>query len=130
MRISDFLRIPYVPHGRDANGCDCWGLVRLVRQALRGDDLAAHATVDPDDKPAMTAATHDVLSGGFEQVGPQAGAIACVWRADFCIHVGIVLEAERRLVVLETTPHGGPRWLRIEDFETRYRRVTYHDRDL
>jgi len=130
MKIVDYLRIPYVAQGRDKDGCDCWGLVRMVRHALRGDDLSSHSEVDPDDKPAMTAATLDVLSGGFEEVDPHSGAIACVWRSGFCVHVGIVIEAEGRLVVLETTSRGGPRWLRIGDFEKRYRLVTYHDRDL
>ena len=28
--LSKYLIVPFVPHGRDMNGCDCWGLVRLI----------------------------------------------------------------------------------------------------
>jgi len=33
MDVSDLVGIPYKPHGRDENGIDCFGLIRLI--ALR-----------------------------------------------------------------------------------------------
>ena len=47
-------------HGRDLAGCDCWGLVRLVRHALRGDLLPSYGAIDPQDKPALTGAAGEV----------------------------------------------------------------------
>lgn len=128
--ISDWLRIPYRPYGRGPDGCDCWGLVRIVRKALRGDALPSYSGVDPDDKPALTAAARDVIAAGWCEVAPRVGAIASVWRGELCLHVGIVIEAEKRLAVLETNRATGPRWQRIHDFEARHLRVSYHDRDL
>lgn len=128
--IADWLKIPYVKHGRDVTGCDCYGLVRLVRSALRGDHLAPHAGVDPADKFAMTAIAASTIAGGWPVVSPRPGAIAAVWRGDLCVHVAIVIKAEGRLAVLETNSRTGVRWLRLHDFEARYPRVTYHDQDL
>lgn len=128
--INAWLRIPYRDYGRGEDGSDCWGLVRIVRRALRGDLLPAYGAVDPDDKAAMTAVAGQVIGAGFAEVAPQVGALAAVWRGPLCLHVGIVIEAEGRLAVLETNRATGPRWLRIKDFESRYPRVTYHDRSL
>lgn len=128
--LDDWLRIPYVAHGRDAAGCDCWGLARLARHALRGDWLPEYGAVDPADKAEMTRVAGQVVGGGFRECDPRPGALAAVWRGAMCLHVGIVIEADGRLAVLETNRSTGPRWLRIRDFEARYPRVTYHDSDL
>lgn len=129
--INDWLCIPYRDYGRDWTGCDCWGLVRMVRHALRGDLLASHGAIDPGDKPALTKAAGDVLGvGGFQlrQV-PQAGALATVWRGPLCLHVGIVVEVEGRLAVLETGRRIGVRWLRLADFCRVHRDVRFYDND-
>lgn len=128
--INDWLRIPYRDHGRDWAGCDCWGLVRMVRFALRGDFLPSYGGIDPQDKPALTAAAGEVMSlDGFRECEPRLGAIAAVWRGALCLHVGIVVEVEGRLAVLETGRRIGARWLRLADFGQVYRDVRFYDND-
>lgn len=34
--LEDFIGLPFRDHGRDRDGCDCWGGVRLVLRELRG----------------------------------------------------------------------------------------------
>jgi hypothetical protein len=129
--INDWLRIPYRDHGRDWSGCDCWGLVRMVRHALRGDLLASYGSIDPNDKTALTDAAGYVLDGGGFQLRqePGVGALATVWRGALCLHVGIVVEVEGRLAVLETGRRIGVRWLRLADFRQVYRDVRFYDND-
>lgn len=127
--IHQWLAVPYKPHGRDMDGCDCWGLVRLVRQQLRGDLLASYGSIAPDSKHALTVAAFNVLRcGAFERtIKPQAGALATVWRGALCIHIGIVIAADGRLAVLETNERSAPRWMRVADFERLYSDVRYYD---
>lgn len=128
--INDWLRIPYRDHGRDWTGCDCWGLVRMVRFALRGDFLPSYGGIDPQDKPALTAAAGEVMSlDGFRECEPRLGAIATVWRGALCLHVGIVVDVEGRLAVLETGRRIGVRWLRLGDFARSYQEVRFYDND-
>ena len=127
--INDWLRIPYVDHGRDWTGCDCWGLVRMVRHALRGDLMPSYGAIDPQDKPALTDAAGKVMGEGFRPCEPRLGAIATVWRGALCLHVGIVVEVDGRLAVLETGRRIGVRWLRLADFRQVYRDVRFYDND-
>lgn len=124
--LHDWLAIPYRAHGRDAAGVDCWGMVRMVRAELRGDLLPAYADIPPDDKYGMTGAAHATL-GAMHRCQPRAGAIATAWRGHLCLHVGIVIEADGRLAVLDTTSRTGARWQRLVDFARPYHAVTYHD---
>ena len=124
--INDWLRIPYRDHGRDWTGCDCWGLVRMVRFALRGDFLPSYGGIDPQDKPALTAAAGEVMSlDGFRECEPRLGAIAAVWRGALCLHVGVVVESEGRLKVLDTNP-GGACLRTTGEFEAAHPRVVYY----
>lgn len=127
--INDWLKIPYKPHGRDSAGCDCWGLVRVVREDLRGDKLASYGSIAPDSKHALTVAAYNVAKAGkFASVlVPQPGAIATVWRGLLCVHVGIVVDAEGRMAVLETTQKHGTRWMMLNDFQRAYLDVRFYD---
>ncbi len=60
--LNDFLKVPYVDHGRDLDGLDCYGQVFLARSLLfhrpLGDD---YQHIHPDDKVAMTSAYFECL---------------------------------------------------------------------
>ncbi|MGO3868924.1 MAG: hypothetical protein ACTJH7_02505 [Alcaligenes sp.] len=129
MTIDDFLRTRYVPFGRKPPELDCWGLVRLARASLFGRAmLPSYSETDPDDKAGLTKAASEVrVQGGFVEVQPRPGAIATGWRARLCVHVGIVVEADGRLWVLETDAGTGPTLTKINAFEARYTRVIFYD---
>ncbi len=39
MNFSKYVNIPYKYKGRDFNGCDCWGLVKLIFKKEKGITL-------------------------------------------------------------------------------------------
>lgn len=129
MTIDDLLQTRYAKFGRGPDDVDCWGMVRLARVELFGLDwLPSHAQVDPADKAGLTQAASQVREqGGFAEVAPRPGAIATAWRASLCVHVGIVVESDGRLWILETDEGAGPTLTRINKFQTRYTRVVFYD---
>jgi hypothetical protein len=126
-----WLSIPYVDYGRDLSGLDCWGLVRLVRQEIRGELLASFGAVMPDNKALLTKilgpffASQKIDKIPLSDIRP--GSIASVWRGRLCLHFGIVIEVDGRLAVLETNKDTGPRWMRVADFNRTYLNVIYYD---
>lgn len=128
--IDDWLRIPYVPFGRDVTGCDCWGLVRIIRKAIRGDELPIFAGVDPKSKRALTFAANRFFDSGFQESRRiRPGSIVCVWRGRICTHAAIVAEIGGRLAVIDTDEGRGVRWRWLPDFEHEHIKVTFHDSD-
>lgn len=127
--IHEWLKIPYKAYGRDATGCDCWGLVRIARHAIRGDLLPSFGAIDPDNKAELTnAAFRVIVQSGFKsQKEIKPGAIVTVWRGAICFHVAIVVEADGRFAVLETGSKSGARWFRMSDFERLYADVRIYD---
>lgn len=39
MWCNDYISIPFLEHGRDRKGCDCWGLARVIYDELLGIKL-------------------------------------------------------------------------------------------
>lgn len=127
---QSWVNIPYVDFGRTESGADCWGLVRIARKDLRGDDLDEYPKIDPQDKIALTkAANVEIKNKKFSPCQPKTGAIATVWRNTFCLHVGIVVDVDSRLMVLDTSSKVGARLRTISDFERKYSKVVYFDND-
>jgi cell wall-associated NlpC family hydrolase len=127
--IEKYLSTKYVKGGRGPVEMDCWGLVRTARADIFGRELLpAFDGISPDDKKCLTEACDEVrLDGGFIPVEARAGAIATAWTARLCVHVGLVVNADGRMWVLETDEQTGPCLTPIQSFESRYTRVVYYD---
>ncbi len=86
--LNNLMMAPYVDHGRDLSGLDCWGFVRLVRHYHHNlPMLASFGSVSPDDKSGMTKG-YDQVVAGFCQTKPINGAIACHFVGEILVHVG------------------------------------------
>ena len=56
--VAGYIGIPFRPHGRDRDGCDCWGLLRLVLAEQFDTQIPAFhgMTWQPgDDRRALAA---------------------------------------------------------------------------
>ena len=129
MTLNDLLKTRYVRGGRGPVDVDCWGLARMARVGLFGRDLLpAFPDTAPADKRGLTEACLSVKEeGGFQEVAALPGAIATAWTGRLCVHVGIVVEADGRIWILETDESTGPVLTRPAVFERRFARVIYYD---
>lgn len=127
--IGQFLKTRYVRGGRGPVEYDCWGLVRSARCALFGrQELPALVDATPGNLRAITRAHGDVSAlHGFQVVPPRLGTIATAWMASLCVHVGLVVEADGRMLILETDEPTGPCLTSINRFQARYTRVLFYD---
>jgi len=126
--IDRYLQTRYTDGGRGPDTFDCWGLVRHARHTMFGKSLLpSYDNIHPSDKPSLTAACAEVRGTAFREVTAAPGAIAAAWIGKLCMHVGLVVEADGMLWVLETNKKTGPVITRLRRFESRYTKVIYHD---
>jgi len=119
------MRAPYREGARGPMAFDCWGLVIDARHRLFGLPLLPSlGAVGKNKLRENTAAYHD-LRLGMEACDPEPGAIAAVLRGLLCLHVGVVVESEGRLKVLDTNP-GGACLRTTGQFEAAYPMVVYY----
>ncbi len=125
MTLNELMNVPYCDHGRDGNGLDCWGFVRLVRHHHHNlPMLASFGTVSPDDKSGMTDGYDQVVTG-FCKTEPIDGAIACHFIGETLVHVGVVINENGLKVAHTGRKLRKPRLVRLSEFErmaliTRY----------
>lgn len=125
--ISKYLKTTYERRARGPDKHDCWSIVRSVRHEVFGKSLLpSFGAICPQDKKGLTDACVEVRQD-FNQVPARAGAIATAWRASLCVHVGICVEVDGRLWVLETDEPAGPALVPVKTFESRYTKVIYYD---
>lgn len=126
--IDKWQKIPYKDYGRDESGADCWGLVRIIRKELRGDDLSPLLSLSPKEKSEKHAAYIDLTGNGFPESNPKSGAVVFVFFGRMCIHAGIIVPIENRLCVVDTTSKTGVKYEPLESYCNRYK-VRIHDTD-
>lgn len=96
MNWSDrFIGIPYIDHGRAAEGCDCWGLACVIYQEELGISLPEYLGYASTDELGEIAA---LVAGATTSPLwlPVSGAavafdIAVFRRGRFSSHIGIVI---------------------------------------
>lgn len=127
--IDQYLKTRYKRGGRGPVDYDCYGLLRDARtQLFECPLLPLLSSAPPGALRAITRA-HSVVCSmhGFREVAAQPGAIAEGWVASLCVHVGLVVEVDGRMLILETDDPGGPRLTQINRFQTRFTRVLFFD---
>lgn len=130
MPLDLYLGSRYVKGARGPDAFDCWGMTAAARAELFPDraPLPALSDVCHSDVRAITRAAESVpLQFRLRECQAAPGAIASAWRASLCVHVGLVIEADGRLVVLETDRPKGPCLTSLRTFTTRFSRVLFYD---
>jgi cell wall-associated NlpC family hydrolase len=100
----DFVGIPFAEHGRDLDGCDCWGLVRLVQSAIYGRRLPCLAQgYESTTDAAAIAGLYDCEREHWHEVrgGGEAGDVVVLRIAGSPSHVGVVVAPFVMLHVLK-----------------------------
>jgi len=92
--VKKYIGIPFASNGRTTDGCDCYGLVRLVLRNEYGVDLPL---LSDDYTDALNAAETARLFAenlpvlaGEKTAGPQEGAVAVITEHGRPAHIGIV----------------------------------------
>lgn len=101
-----YLGITWQELGRARDGCDCWGLVRLVLAEQLGVSLPSYERYDHAARETMAA----VSAAGEAQCGrrvteraPRAGDVWLCRMPDGTPHAGVVVEGGAAPAVLHIT---------------------------
>lgn len=123
MDIAQYVGIPFVDRGRGHEGCDCWGLVKLVLAEQFGIDAKDYGTsCNETEACARTMAEEARASQWLKVAQPVAGDVILLRQQGLACHVGLVVGPGQ---MLHTEKHRGavvenfmrPHWRsRIEGF--------------
>jgi len=90
-----------------------------------GSLLPSFGTIRPTMCVEFTRHCNEVCDV-LQKCGPEPGALVGIFRGKVCTHVGIVVEIDGLLGVLDTTSKTNSRWMSIPDFDRRYLKVIYY----
>lgn len=106
--IAGFVGIPFRDGGRSAEGCDCWGLVRLVHAAA-GVALPSYGEIGAGELAAIGRTMAAAMAGNREGEPwlpvtdrPRRALDVAVMRSmraagRMPVHVGVMIDARRLL---------------------------------
>lgn len=103
MWYNKYIGLPYKDGGRDTNGLDCWGLVRLVYKQEYNIDLPSfvesYSTAKDSDKVHELIARH---KESWEKLGaPEEGSVVLLRILGSETHVGVYLGGNQFLHIRE-----------------------------
>jgi cell wall-associated NlpC family hydrolase len=94
-----YIGIAFKDHGRGFDGCDCWGLVRLVYQneyGIKLPDMGPIYEKVTDEKGMMKLYVSELPSWEKVEI-PQIGDVVLLRACGLPIHVGIVVSENQML---------------------------------
>lgn len=102
MNARDYVGIPFLERGRTREGCDCWGLVRLVLGSEFGVDLPLFdGYADHRDLRLLGALCDEgkPLVGAERVEGPGPGIVVVMMVGPHPSHLGICVDGQHLLHV-------------------------------
>lgn len=89
---QDYINIPFAEKGRDKEGCDCWGLVRLVYKNELGIDLPDYLDVyeTTEDRDALSKKIREESEKWDAPIHPQEYDVVILNMRGVPMHVGII----------------------------------------
>lgn len=120
-----YRRWQYEDGARGPLRIDCWGLVREVRHDLGYPWLPSFSECRRTDPRGFTRA-YEQQAERMEVAPPELGSVAAAFRGRLCVHVGIVVAIDGRLMVLDINPGRGVGTEALSDFDARYGEVLYY----
>lgn len=89
---NKYLSVPFKDRGRDASGCDCWGLVRLVyaqeKRIALPDYLECYET--SNDRDTLAATISSEWQGWIMPDKPEEFDVIVLRMRGVPMHVGII----------------------------------------
>ncbi len=93
MWYNKYVGIPYVEKGRDVNGVDCWGLVRLIYKDQYNIELPSFADeYIPKDTSRISELVHQYNEGWDRATAPVEGAGVLFNIYGHASHMGVMLD--------------------------------------
>lgn len=129
MNLQDFRNTTYKEGARGPKEYDCWGLVRDARIHLFGKEpLPMLGDVKPKQLRSITLEAKNLPALlGYSETHIKPGAIALAYLGALCAHVGIVVEVDGSLKILETDAPTGAILTSANAFSRKYTKVIYYD---
>ena len=88
--LNEYIGIPYVFGGRDTDGLDCYGLVKIIYQKEYGETLPDWLTDVSDLRVRNEEFTKAITSGDFvEMEVPKDGDFVVCYRTRAAHHMGL-----------------------------------------
>lgn len=95
--VDQFVGIPFEPRGRTPDGCDCYGLVRLVLHDVFQIIVPSYEDDYPEDLDRKTVC--DLIcenKGGWEEIEePVVGDLVLIKIQGALYHMGIIASSNR-----------------------------------
>jgi cell wall-associated NlpC family hydrolase len=120
--LNDYIGIPYKFGGREMDGCDCYGLAKLVYKNEYGIHLPDWHLDQIDLRGRDKVIEEVVTSGRFEATeDPEDGDFVVCYRTRAAYHIGLYFSRG----VLHAAEGIGAIYTPVSRFERDYVRVVY-----
>lgn len=104
MNTQLYIGIPYKSHGRDFDGCDCYGLCRLFLKNEMGKDLPEinqYADASAAAEVSNLIINNQPLLSGDRKDIPEVGDVVVIRFKGIASHVGVYVGHGRILHILK-----------------------------